>query len=384
MKERLDAMLQGMYDNGDYIGLSVLAAKKGEILYRRDFGFADKAQGIKQAPDTIFHLYSMTKPVTSAAVMKLWEDGELDLMDPVSKYLPGFADQKVRVNEGFVPPKREVTVQDLLNMTSGVVYPGDPKTPELNQLFDEAMERAVGPEAFGTVEFANRLGQAPLMFQPGERWQYGASADVLGAVVEVVSGMRFGDYLKKKFFEPLGMKDTGFFIPKEKKQRLAVIYRMAPGKEVTEYHGRHLVIMDYEEEPAFQSGGAGLFSTMDDYLKFALMLSNEGVYDGKRCLTERTVKYMRTNQLTEEQRKCMEWHVLSGYGYANLMRVLLSPQQAALVTDPGEYGWDGWTGTYMEVNPAEDAVIMLMTAQIDRDNYCNRRRIKNFIYQYIL
>lgn len=384
MKERLDAMLKDLCDRGDYMGLSVLAAKKGEVLYRRDCGFADREAGRAQAPDTIFHLYSMSKPVTAAAVMKLWEDGELDLYDPVSMYLPGFIDQRVRENDGLVPVKREVTVRDLLNMTSGIVYPGDKKTPELNSLFDEAMERAAGPEAYDTVEFANCLGKTPLMFQPGENWQYGASADVLGAVVEVVSGMRFGDYLKKTFFEPLGMVDTGFYIPPQKKDRLAVIYRMQPGVEVTEYHGRHLVIMDYEKEPSFQSGGAGLFSTMDDYLKFASMLCNKGVYGGKRYLTERTMRYMSSNQLTQEQLNCMEWQAITGYGYGNLMRVLLDPRQAAVVTEPGEFGWDGWTGTYMEVNPAEDVVIMLMTAQIDRDNICNRRRIRNFIYQHIV
>lgn len=384
MKERLDAMLKEMCDRGDYMGLSVLAAKKGEVLYRRDYGFADKAKGRAQAPDTIFHLYSMSKPVTAAAVMKLWEDGELDLYDPVSKYLPGFKNQCVRENDELVPVKKEVTVRDLLNMTSGLVYPGAEKTPELNQLFDEAMERAAGPEAYNTVEFANCLGRTPLMFHPGENWQYGASADVLGAIVEIVSGMRFGDYLKKSFFEPLGMKDTGFYIPPEKKDRLAVIYRMAPGKEVTEYHGRHLVIMDYEEEPPFQSGGAGLFSTMDDYLKFASMLCNKGVYGGRRYLSERTIRYMRSNQLTDEQLKCIEWDAINGYGYGNLMRVLLNPQRAAVVTEPGEFGWDGWTGPYVEVNPAEDVVIMLMTSQIDRDNICNRRRIRNFIYQHIV
>lgn len=384
MKERLDAMLKDMCDRGDYMGLSVLAAKKGEVLYRRDYGFADREKGRAQAPDTIFHLYSMSKPVTAAAVMKLWEDGELDLYDPVSKYLPGFLNQKVRENGELVPVKSEVTVRDLLNMTSGIVYPGDEKTPELNRLFDEAMERADGPEAFDTVEFANSIGRTPLMFQPGENWQYGASADVLGAVVQVVSGMRFGDYLKETFFEPMGMKDTGFYIPPEKKDRLAVIYRMEPGKEVTEYHGRHLVIMDYEKEPSFQSGGAGLFSTMDDYLKFASMLCSKGVYGGTRYLTERTVRYMSSNQLTEKQLNCIEWQAITGYGYGNLMRVLLDPCQAAVVTEPGEFGWDGWTGTYMEVNPAEDVVIMLMTAQIDRDNVCSRRRIRNFIYQHIV
>lgn len=384
MREKLDSLIDSLCRQGDYMCLNVLVQRDGETVYSRTAGYADKERNIPTREDTIFHLYSMSKPVTAAAVMKLWEDGLLDLMDPLTQYLPAFREQPVREDGRLVPRQSEITIQDLLNMTSGIPYPEGEETPEMSRLFEEAMVKAEGPDAFGTVELANRIAQTPLVFQPGTRWRYGASADVLGAVVEVVSGMRFGEYLRREFFEPLGMEDTGFFIPPEKKDRLAVIYRMPSGSEPVPYHDKHLVILDSETEPAFQSGGAGLVSTAKDYAAFMTMLMREGTSGGRRYLHPATVRFLRSGHLTPRQQESFDWPRLRGYTYGNLMRVLESSQEQCVVCRKGEYGWDGWAGTYMEIHPEEKVCALIMTAQIDRENDCARRMLRNGIYRWVL
>ena len=384
MREKMDELIDSLCRQGDYMCLNVLVQRDGETVYSKTAGYADREREIPAREDTIFHLYSMSKPVTAAAVMKLWEDGLLDLMDPLTRYLPAFRDQPVREDGRLVPRQGEITIQDLLNMTSGIPYPDGEETPEMSRLFEEAMDKAEGPDAIGTVELANRIAQTPLMFQPGARWRYGASADILGAVVEVVSGMRFGEYLRREFFEPLGMEDTGFFIPPEKKDRLAVIYRMPCGGEPVAYHDKHLVILDAESAPAFESGGAGLVSTAKDYAAFMTMLMREGTSGGRRYLHPATVRFLRSGRLTPRQQETFDWPRLRGYTYGNLMRVLESPQEQCVVCQKGEYGWDGWAGTYMEIHPEEKVCALIMTAQIDRENDCARRMLRNGIYRWVL
>lgn len=383
-KEKMDALVDSLCEQGDYMCLSVLVQKDGETVYAKTAGYADKERDIPVQQDTIFRLYSMSKPVTAVAVMKLWEDGMLDLMDPLTRYLPAFRDQPVREEGRLVPRQGEIIIQDLLNMTSGIPYPDGEQTPELSRLFREAMDKVEGPDAIGTVELANRIAQTPLVFQPGTRWQYGASADILGAVVEVVSGMRFGDYLRREFFEPLGMEDTGFFIPREKKDRLATIYHMPLDGEPVPYHEKNLMILDGEQEPAFQSGGAGLVSTAKDYAAFVTMLMREGTSGGRRYLHPATVRFLRSGHLTPRQQESFDWAHLRGYTYGNLMRVLESPQEQCVVCPKGEYGWDGWAGTYMEIHPQEKVCALLLTAQIDRDNNRARRMLRNGIYRWVL
>ena len=196
--------------------------------------------------------------------------------------------------------------------------------------------------------------------------------------------MRFGEYLRREFFEPLGMKDTGFFIPPEKKDRLAVIYRMPCGGEPVPYHDKHLVILDAESAPAFESGGAGLVSTAKDYAAFMTMLMREGTSGGRRYLHPSTVRFLHSGRLTPRQQETFDWPRLRGYTYGNLMRVLESPQEQCVVCQKGEYGWDGWAGTYMEIHPEEKVCALIMTAQIDRETDCARRMLRNGIYRWVL
>ena len=207
---RLADVLQEMVDTGFVAGVTCMVLQDGEEQCYYEAGFQDSANRIPIARNTIFRLYSMTKPITSAAVMMLLEDGKLDLLEPVSKYLPGFLNQTVIRNGMETPVSRPVTIQNLLNMTSGLTYDGQNCVTEVRTgaLFQEAADKLSSPHPLSTVEFMNRLGKIPLAFEPGEKWQYGASADVLGAIVEIVSGMRFGEFLEKRIFAPLGMKDT--------------------------------------------------------------------------------------------------------------------------------------------------------------------------------
>lgn len=235
--------------------------------------------------------------------MILLERGMIDLIDPVSKYLPGFSAQKILKSGEEVPPKREVSIHDLLSMTSGLPY-GDTGTPASDQvkpLFDEIDSRLYGNSPLGLNEIANRLGKCPLEFEPGERWMYGTSADVLRAIVEVVAGCSFADFLEKELFSPLGMSDTGFFVPQEKQSRFAKVYREKSGV-LYEERTNHLGIRyDMKTPPAFASGGAGLASTLDDYAKFGQMLLNRGFLNGVQILKPKTVDYFTSGGLTPWQ-----------------------------------------------------------------------------------
>ena len=215
-------LIENSKDPDGIVGAAVCVIHKGNDVYRKEYGQADKEKQIPMAPDSIFRCYSMTKPITSVAVMTLVEKGLLALSDPVSKYLSGFRNQKVLTEDGLVPVEREVVIQDLLDMTAGVVYPDAsfPAGKIMQDMIDEYYRKIFEEDTpTTTYDLANLIGQQPLAFQPGERWCYSFCADVLGAVIEVVSKKTYGEYLKETIFEPLGMKDTDFYVPEEKQNR---------------------------------------------------------------------------------------------------------------------------------------------------------------------
>lgn len=223
---QLQKTLKASIDNKEIAGANFMVIKDGSEIFYHEDGMADMESGRPIARDSIFRLYSMTKPITATSVMLLLERGEIDLFDSVSRYIPGFKHQRIEKNGELVPAGREVNIHDLLNMTSGLVYGGtDLAGKNTEALFQELGSRLYGEHPMSTLEFANRLGQGPLSFEPGSGWQYGTSADVLGAVVETVSGMRYGQFLQKEIFEPLGMNDTGFWLPEAKRDRLAKTYQ---------------------------------------------------------------------------------------------------------------------------------------------------------------
>ncbi|MGN1069794.1 MAG: serine hydrolase domain-containing protein [Candidatus Fimadaptatus sp.] len=389
--ERLDSIIGEEIASGDLAGSAICIVKDDREVLRRAYGVLDIDTGAPMPDEPIFRMYSMSKPITSAAAMILLERGVISLDDPVSRYLEGFRNQQVWQDGQLVPAERDVTVNDLLNMTSGLTYPDMATEPgrRMDALFEQAIARAKAGNGYSTVELCNLIGQQPLVFQPGTRWQYGTSADVLGAVIEVASGMAFGDFLRKELFEPLGMADTDFYVPAEKRGRFATMYQWhADEPKLRPYPGSHLVILDFTQPPAFQSGGAGLASTLSDYSRFARMLMNGGELDGKRILKPETVAFMHSDRLTAQQKPFYNWEALRGFTYGNLMRLLddagnIDPQLCG-VGHVGEFGWDGWAGTYFMADPENRMIVLYYISRIDRDSHPMRAQIKRAIYDELV
>ena len=379
----LKSVLQEEINKGELNGAAIRVLLNNEIVYETELGFADIEKGVPIGKDTIYRMFSMSKPFTAVAVMLLYERGLLNLLAPVSDYLEGFKDQKVYTEEGLVDVSRQSTIQDLLNMTSGVVYPDDSFEAgrRMEALYAEVEALFHQGKPLNTVDFCNRIGKMPLEFQPGNRWRYGASADILGAVVEVVSGRKFSQFLQEEIFEPLWMVDTAFYVPKEKLERFSVNYEYSSERKRLElFYGDFLAVFNYMSPPAFESGGAGLVSTVEDYSRFASMLLNGGSYQGTRILGRKTVEYLARPQLNEQQAATYNWDSITGYNYGNLMRNLVDPAKAASNGSIGEFGWDGWTGNYFLVDPKEQLVMVYMIQRCGGTNPTMFRKLRSIIY----
>jgi len=378
--KQLNKVIDEIAANKEIAGMNLLIRQHGEEQYYYEAGYADIAAKKPFRRDTIVRLYSMTKPITAAAVMMLMEEGKIDLVSPVSEYIPGFQKPHIYVNGKKKEAGREAAIYHLLSMTSGLTYGGDDENGQATfRLLEEIIEGLYSEHPLSTVEIANRLGECPLAFTPGEHFCYGLSADVLGAVVEVVSGMRFGEFLQKRIFEPLGMTDTGFYVPAGKQERLSKVYEQTKNG-LKEFSKSHLGILNKMDiAPAFESGGAGLVSTIDDYAKFGQMLLQGGEYEGKRLLAPNTVKYMTRGKLYGTPKKEFDWDGLQGFGYRNLMRIAVDADAFTFNASVGEYGWDGWLGPYFANLPEEDATILLMMQKTDTGTAPFTRRMRNVI-----
>ena len=380
LKDILTDCLQEAVDRQEAAGISVLAFMKGRELCYAQAGMANIKEKKPLDRDSIFRLYSQTKPITAAAVMLLVERGKLDLMDCADRYLPGFRNPRIIREDGeTIPALRAPYILELLGMTAGLSYPdADPAGQYAACVFEEDQTLIRAGGGMSTAEFCNRLGELPLAFDPGTHWRYSTCADILGAIVETVSGKPFGQFLREELFEPLEMKDTGFWVPPEKGDRLVTAYRKTE-HGLEEFHDLYLAVGDYSREPAFESGGAGLVSTLDDYMAFAQMLMNNGVAKGgRRILSEPAVRYMRTPQLSERVRSDM-WDGFGGYNYSCLMRVCDRPGEAGLLTRAGEYGWDGWLGTYFSNIPDQEITFLLCQNITDAGTVAVTRKCRNLL-----
>lgn len=379
---KLNAVLQQAIDRGEIAGANLLIIRDGRELAYTEVGYANIEQKKPYTRDTICRFYSLSKPITATAAMILMERGQLELGQPVGDIIEAFKDMKVWENGRRVPVRRNLLVKDLLCMTSGLSYGGeDIAGQQVWRILEEMDERLYSDNPMTTMEYIERLGRCELSFHPGEAWAYGTSADVLGAVIQTITGMQYGEFLKQEIFEPLGMTDTGFYVPEEKQHRLADAYEKTP-EGVRLYVTNNLGIKyTMDKPPAFESGGAGLVSTIEDYSKFATMLIEKGSYNGRQILKPKTVVYMTTGKLTPWQQESVwkSWEGMYGYGYSNLIRIMEEPGMAQFNTWKGEYGWDGWLGTYFCNSPSNNVTILLTTQRRDAGTMDMTKRIRNVI-----
>lgn len=382
-KERCRELLKEAVAGGVTAGAVMLVRRKNEEVFYTEYGYQNLEEKKPIKRNHIFRLYSMSKPITGAAAMILMEQGKLDLAQPVAEILPGYEKVMVEENGMLRPTKKPLTVHHLLNMSSGLTY-GEEETKAggmTQQYIQECMEKLDTPQAVTTEEFASHMGSIPLSFEPDSSWHYGLSADILGAVIEKVSGMRFGEFLETCLFAPLGMKDTGFWVPKQKQSRLADAYESVGNGKMAPYRGNHLMISyRMDKPPAFESGGAGLVSTIDDYARFAQMLLNGGSLEGVRVMSERTARFFTAGKLLPVQQKTMEqWTGLEGYTYSHLMRRCIDPGRTSGLSCEGEYGWDSYLGSYFANFPGEDMTLLIMQQKKDAGTIPLVRKLRNVL-----
>lgn len=350
--------------------------QNGEPVFEHAYGYP---------AETIYRLYSLSKPVAAVAAMLLVEQGKLDLLSPVWEYLPEFQEMKVWTSQGLVKSERPVRVKDLLNMTAGIVYPGEDGPGRIMQkAFDDIQMKTDTQEAYSTRAVMSIIAGQPLAFQPGENFRYGMCADVLGGVMEIITGQKLSAFYRENIFEKLDMEDTGFFVPREKQKRLAELYckKETPEGTVLLPDGkRHLGLGYGLVPPAFESAGAGLYSTLEDYTHFANMLAAKGVYKKRRILSEKTVEMLGVNQLGESQRQDLykSFAHLKGFGYGNLMRIHMEPGISGMNAPEGEFGWDGWSGPYCSIDLSSQLVVLYMTQISAYSGWELLGKIKNLV-----
>jgi CubicO group peptidase (beta-lactamase class C family) len=355
--------LQGVIDAGDLSGFVTLIWRGGEELQFNALGHRDIDAGLPMTRDTLFRIASMTKPVTSVAALMLMEEGKLRLEDPITKWMPEFADMKVLKDaqgpvEDTYPSPRDITVEDLMTHRAGLAYGFTSIGP-----IAYAHQRALGDvltNDMGSDAWLAALGGLPLSYPPGERFHYSHATDVLGFLVGRVSGMDFRDFLFKRIFEPLGMVDTDFWVPPAKRGRMAKMYRMKDDQSGLELAPFPLV----DAPPAFCGGGGGLISDLDDYLKFARVLLGDGEVDGVRLLKPETVALMRTNRLSDAQREIpfMGIPFWAGQGFGLGLSVITDVEKQAWMGagSNGAFGWPGAFGTWWRGDPAEDMIMIYL------------------------
>ena len=377
----IEAYIKADVAKGVIPGATITIVKGSKVVYQKFLGVRDPATKQPMSPDTIFRIYSMTKPITTVAAMMLVEEGRLALEEPVSKYIPAFATVKVGVEkqgEGgaksleLVAPRRPVTVQDLMRHTAGLTYAIFGASP-VKQAYMEAKLGAGDPT---TEQFADRLAALPLMFQPGTTWEYSHATDVLGRVVEVASGKPFSAFLKERIFDPLNMKDTSFYVTDAAKH--ARIAEPLPSDRAI---GTGATVNDPRKVAKWESGGGGLVSTTADYMRFLQMLLNGGTLDGKRYIGPKTLAMMTANHIGPAAGVQPGPLYLpgAGYGFGLGFAVRTEPGVSPVMSSVGEYNWGGVAGTAFWVDPQEKMyVLFLMQAPSQRLRY--RSALRNMIY----
>ena len=393
---RIDDYVERHLEANHFAGAVTLVARRGQVVQFEAYGMQDIEAGVPMSKDSIFRIYSMSKPITSVAVMTLFEEGRFLLNDPVSKFLPEFKDLEVGVDEvdettgekvlKRVPENRKVTIRDLLRHTSGLTY-GFWGKSLVDQMY---LDQGILTKDETIKEMVAKLGTIPLKHQPGTVWEYSVSTDVLGRFVEVVSGQSFDEFLQERIFGPLGMTDTGFFVPAEDVHRLTTAYRpnedntaisrLEPKKASDTSKDTTYRIADFTEVPTFLSGGGGLVSTASDYLRFAQMLLNRGELDGVRILGPETIELMTRNHMED----IPLWNGFGNYGFGLGFAVSPDRGDSGSVLSEGSYWWGGMAHTTFWVDPEEELIGIFLIQILPTSPMPYRDLFKPVVYQAIV
>lgn len=411
-QERLDRVtqwLESQITSERLAGASVLIARRGQVAYFETRGVADLETGDDFAKDSIVRIYSMTKPVTSVAAMMLYEEGCFQLDDPLSKYIPQFADTRVWVGgdanaDTTVPMETPVNIRHLLSHTSGLTY-GFMQANVVDARYRE--EKINFPsDAPDLATWVERLAGIPLICQPGSQWNYSVSTDVLGRLVEIWSGGTLEEFFQERIFAPLGMNDSGFHVTPENHHRFTSLYAPLSGGDMSNV-GRTSGLTVQERRGGLKlqdsaagsaslkptklfSGGGGLMSSMFDYARFCQMLANRGELDGKRLLGRKTVEYMRMNHLPDNRDMAAMgqpvWSETSydGIGFGLGFAVVLDPVKASIITSVGEHHWGGAASTFFWLDAEEELFVIFLTQLIPSSTFPIRRELRSRVYQALV
>ena len=389
--QRIDSHFRRYVDDGRLPGWQVMVSRHGRVAHLSSYGFADKEAGRTVAADTIWRIYSMSKPITSVAAMMLVEQGLMELTDPISRWLPEFAEPRVYVGGPATKPStvaatEPIRVWHLLTHTAGLTYGFHRMhvTDEIYRLagFD------LGMPADDLAGFSRGIAALPLAFQPGTEWNYSVATDILGRLVEAVSGQPLDDFFAQHIFTPLDMTDTSFHVDEAHHDRLAALYAMAPG--LTEPVRYDSLGERYKRPAKWFSGGGGLLSTTRDYTRFTWMLLRGGELDGARLLSPRTLRYMTRNHLpgnADLQQFGRPIHAetrYDGVGFGLGFAVAIDPAAGKVITSDGEFNWGGMASTAFWVDPAEDLTVVFMTQVMPSSTYPIRPQLRALVYQALV
>jgi CubicO group peptidase (beta-lactamase class C family) len=399
---RVEQHLKSRYiDAGRFPGTQLMVYRRGKIVHSSSLGYADLERKVPVRDDTIFRIYSMTKPITSIAFMMLVEEGRVAIDEPVHKYIPEWKNLGVFVAGTYPayltrPPLRPMQIVDLLRHTSGLTY----AFQQRSNVDAGYRERKIGEVVTsGTLDsMIADLAKMPLEFSPGEAWNYSLSTDVIGYLIGNISGMPFEQFLKERMFEPLGMNDTDFYVPADKAHRLAACYSADPPGQTTFNAAERTAMLTLQDDPAkssylapptFYSGGGGLCSTAVDYLTFCRALLNRGELGGVRLLGPKTLALMTTNHLPGGRdlpamsRSMFAEATYNGMGFGLGFAVSMNPAQMLIAGSPGEYSWGGAAGTAFWIDPAEELITIFMTQVMPSTAFPIRRELRTMIYAAI-
>ncbi len=379
--KRIDAAMQRYVDQKKVAGIVTLVARRGKVVHYEKFGYQDLATSQPMELDTIFRIYSMTKPITSVAFMMLFEQGLVRLTDPVTKFIPEFGQVKVLVGEdGLTDLEREITIHDLLRHTAGLSYGGYKETHDpIDKLYDQVNLWEPG---ITSQEMVRRLTELPLAFQPGQGWRYSVATDVVGYLVELISGMSLAEFFAERILQPLGMEDTAFSVSPDKRHRFATLYGKTEQSDLevidTATGGDYFNVSLY-------SGGHGLVSTAADYLRFAQLILNKGELDGVRLLGPKTVELMTTNHLPPDLLPiAMSGEQMPGIGFGLGFSVMMDVALSGWMGSVGLHAWGGWASTHFWVDPQEQLIGILMLQYIPSDAYPIKNDFRTLVYQALI